>query len=61
MSEKFGFRDVKRDVFRRIRSNEWGPGSLLPGEVELATLFGCARATSSRRQAYQSHTSCGLA
>ena len=48
MSVKFGFRDVKRDVFRRIRSNEWGPGSLLPGEVELATLFGCARATVNR-------------
>jgi GntR family transcriptional regulator, histidine utilization repressor len=43
-----GFRDIKREVFRRIRSNEWGPGTLLPGEVELATEFQCARATVNR-------------
>lgn len=48
MAEKFGFRDIKREVFRRIRSDEWGPGTLLPGEVELATMFGCARATVNR-------------
>lgn len=48
MSERLGFRDIKREVFRRIRSNEWGPGTLLPGEVDLATEFGCARATVNR-------------
>jgi GntR family transcriptional regulator, histidine utilization repressor len=48
MAEKLGFRDIKREVFRRIRSNEWGPGTLLPGEVELAVEFGCARATVNR-------------
>jgi GntR family transcriptional regulator, histidine utilization repressor len=48
VTEKRGFRDIKREVFRRIRSNEWGPGTLLPGEVELATEFGCARATVNR-------------
>lgn len=48
MAEKLGFRDVKREVFRRIRSNEWGPGTLLPGEVDLAGEFGCARATVNR-------------
>jgi GntR family transcriptional regulator, histidine utilization repressor len=48
MTERFGFRDVKREVFRRIRSNEWGPGTLLPGEVDLAVEFGCARATVNR-------------
>ena len=26
-----------------IRHNTWGPGSMLPGEVELAQRFGCAR------------------
>jgi GntR family transcriptional regulator, histidine utilization repressor len=48
ISQKTGFRDVKREVFRRIRNNEWGPGSLLPGEIELAQIFGCARATVNR-------------
>lgn len=48
MAAKVGYRDVKREVFRRIRSNEWGPGALLPGEVELAAAFGCARATVNR-------------
>jgi GntR family transcriptional regulator, histidine utilization repressor len=46
--EKRGYRDIKSEVFRRIRSNEWGPGTLLPGEVELAASFGCARATVNR-------------
>jgi GntR family transcriptional regulator, histidine utilization repressor len=48
MAEKLGFRDIKREVFRRIRSNVWGPGTLLPGEVDLAAEFGCARATVNR-------------
>ena len=48
MTEKLGFRDVKREVFRRIRNKQWGPGTLLPGEVDLATEFGCARATVNR-------------
>jgi GntR family transcriptional regulator, histidine utilization repressor len=46
--ERLGFRDVKREVFRRIRSNQWGPGTLLPGEIDLASEFGCARATVNR-------------
>ena len=48
MTVRLGFRDIKHEVFRRIRNNEWGPGSLLPGEVELAAEFGCARATVNR-------------
>lgn len=48
MLEKTGYRDVKQAVFTRIRSGEWGPGSMLPGEVELAAEFGCARATVNR-------------
>ena len=47
-SHKFGYRDVKQEVFKRIRNNEWPPGTLLPGEVELAAEFGCARATVNR-------------
>jgi GntR family histidine utilization transcriptional repressor len=46
--EKLGFREIKRQVFKRIRGGEWGPGALLPGEVELAAEFGCARATVNR-------------
>tara|TARA_R110002095_G_scaffold135571_1_gene117541 strand:+ start:284 stop:982 length:699 start_codon:yes stop_codon:yes gene_type:complete len=42
------FRDVKAEILRRIRAGEWAPGALLPGEVELATEFGCARATVNR-------------
>ncbi len=45
---KLGYRDIKREIFRRIRSNEWGPGTQLPGEVALAEEFGCARATVNR-------------
>jgi len=46
--EKLGFREIKQHVFKRIRDGEWGPGTLLPGEVELAAEFGCARATVNR-------------
>ena len=48
MLEKLGFREIKQQVFKRIRDGEWRPGSLLPGEVELAAEFGCARATVNR-------------
>lgn len=48
MPEKLGFRDIKREVFERIRSNQWGPGTLLPAEADLAAEFGCARATVNR-------------
>ena len=48
MPEKIGYKDIKRDVFNRIRNKEWLPGSLIPGEVELAAEFGCARATVNR-------------
>ena len=48
MTDRMGFREIKQEVFRRIRDNEWGPGTLLPGEVELAAEFSCARATVNR-------------
>jgi GntR family transcriptional regulator, histidine utilization repressor len=48
VAEKLGFREIKQEVFRRIRNKEWGPGTLLPGEVKLAEEFGCARATINR-------------
>jgi GntR family transcriptional regulator, histidine utilization repressor len=45
---KFGFREVKADIIRRSQSRQWAPGAALPGEVELAAEFGCARATVNR-------------
>ncbi len=42
------FRQVKAEIQRRITKGPWGPGSLLPGEVELAQEFGCSRTTVNR-------------
>jgi len=47
-TEKTTFRDVKAEILRRITEGPWGPGSLLPGEVELAQEFGCSRTTVNR-------------
>jgi GntR family transcriptional regulator, histidine utilization repressor len=43
-----GYREIKNEIFRRIKSDQWGPGTQLPGEVVLAIEFGCARATVNR-------------
>ncbi|UWQ86316.1 GntR family transcriptional regulator [Leisingera caerulea] len=45
---KTAFRDVKEDIRRRIVQGVWGPGDLLPNEVDLAEEFHCARATVNR-------------
>jgi len=42
------YRDIKAIVLTRIRANIWPPGANLPGEIELAKEFGCARATVNR-------------
>jgi len=42
------FREIKADVLGRIMAGEWGPGDLLPGEIDLARSFGCARTTVNR-------------
>jgi GntR family histidine utilization transcriptional repressor len=39
---------IKSEVMRRIKDRRWQPGDLIPGEVELAEEFGCARATVNR-------------
>ncbi len=39
---------IKSEVMRRISDRHWQPGDLIPGEVELAEEFGCARATVNR-------------
>jgi GntR family transcriptional regulator, histidine utilization repressor len=48
VDDKVTFRQVKQEVLARIRGNIWPPGALLPGEVDLAAEFGCARATVNR-------------
>lgn len=40
--------DVQAEVLRRIRSGEWPAGETIPGEIDLAREFDCARATIGR-------------
>ena len=42
---KATYKDVKADIFSKITKGEWGPGSLIPNEIDLAEIYGCARAT----------------
>ena len=42
------YRQVMAEILRRITDGPWGPGTLLPGEVDLAESFGCSRATMNR-------------
>jgi GntR family histidine utilization transcriptional repressor len=39
---------VQQEVLDRISSRVWKPGELIPNEAELASEFGCARATVNR-------------
>lgn len=43
-----GWEQIRAEVLRRIRSREWPPGGLIPGEEALASEFGVARATVNR-------------
>lgn len=43
-----GFRDIKADILRQIASGELAPGGLLPTELALTEVYGCARATVAR-------------
>ena len=45
---KTGYLDIKASVLKRIRDKTWPPNTLIPGEIELAAEFGCARATVNR-------------
>lgn len=42
------YRDIKSDILGRITRGDWPPGSLIPGELELAETYGSARATVNR-------------
>jgi len=46
--ERASFRRIKEEIFRRVTQGEWGPGTLLPNEIDLAAEFGCSRATVNR-------------
>ena len=39
---------IKREIIRRINERVWQPGEMIPGELELAREFGCARTTVNR-------------
>ncbi len=45
---RISYHDIKASILSRIRSNIWPPGAHVPGEIELAEEFGCARATVNR-------------
>ena len=42
------YRDIKADILGKITSGEWKPGALIPSELDLADLYGSARATVNR-------------
>ena len=42
------WRAIHDEILHRIRSRVWPPGQLIPKEEDLATEFGCARATINR-------------
>lgn len=39
---------IRASILERIRSGEWGLGELMPGEMQLAKEYGCARTTVNR-------------
>lgn len=45
---KATYKDVKADILSKITKGDWAPGALVPNEVDLATTYGCARATVNR-------------
>lgn len=47
-STRISYHDVKAKVLESIKDNTWAPGTIMPGEIELAQIFGCARATVNR-------------
>ena len=43
-----GYRAIKAALMDRLRAGEWPVGSTMPGEVQLADEYGCARVTVNR-------------
>ena len=48
MTRPQGWEAIRAEVLRRIHLRLWPPGSGIPNEQDLATEFGCARATVNR-------------
>lgn len=46
--EAHSWQSIRAEAIRRINERIWKPGELIPGEVDLADEFGCARATVNR-------------
>jgi GntR family histidine utilization transcriptional repressor len=42
------YREIKADILGKITRGDWPPGTLVPGEAELAEAYGAARATVNR-------------
>ena len=42
------WQDIQQRIRQNIKQGVWVPGQLIPGEVELAAQFGCARTTVNR-------------
>ena len=42
------WQEVRHKVLKRIEAQEWRRGELIPGEMDLAAEFGCARVTVNR-------------
>ena len=47
-THRVGYQEIKALVMQSIRNGTWGPGAPVPGEVDLAVQYGCARATVNR-------------
>ncbi len=45
---KSTYKNIKSDILSKITKGDWKPGCLVPNEVELAKMYGCARATVNR-------------
>ncbi len=45
---KVTYKEVKSDILEKIVKGEWPPGDLMPNEMDLATIYNCARATVNR-------------
>lgn len=47
-SRSHTWQDIQERIRSNIRNRVWSPGDLIPGEVELAEQYGCARTTVNR-------------
>lgn len=42
------WQSIQQNIRERIQDRTWKPGDLIPGEIELAAEYGCARSTVNR-------------